>query len=785
MALTDMLGMGVTVQLRNMFSAPSQAIVSSSKNLTNAIINNQNQINNGWKLMGAGSSLMFLGTGLMAFLGGIGKVSLKSSNDLEILRNQIRLMARDATVGDNLFEQLTTFAVKTPFTIPQVMAGAKNLLAFGFTSQRVMKELQTAGEWASMMQMPIDYAAMILGKVRTGAYAQAMRFMQVRGISYQDIQEAGGPIDPKTHRTVKGADPEKFLAAVNKVIEAKFAGGMKMYMGTIPGMWSNVQDQLIILGAQIGDRIKPQIKQILQAVLDVFDPSVVIPFAKAVGDGLAWVLKGATALLAPIGRLAIWFMTLAQQHPGFTKLAIAVIALTGAVLNAAGATLILLGVWKFVQFVMGAQQVAALGQSLLALSGPVGWFLVAAGLIYVAVKNNFLGIGDVLKSFWDKTILVGTAMVQLVMSMKNGIGQLSGSTADALAKNGLTGIVTELFMIFYRAYKFVTGLVEGIQIAIEVMGYLTSAVLWVTAPLWGLVWAGMRLLETLGLLGTSMGSGVWKAFGVTMGALIFAVAAYRVGVIVATAAQIAWTAAIAVWRVATAAGAVAVGIANAVTIAFTAAARIATAVQWAWNAAMTANPIGLVIAAIAALVVGIIAFLRYRNEIVGWFTGLGTAAKTAITMLAPWFALPILIIQNWGLLKSWFGEFTSWISNTFQKAIDWIISKFEALGVAVRAALSIIPGIGAAMAGETMTLLTPQGTLPREHADALIGPQSANQNRQDSQHAITQQHVQQLATATRDMSRRPIQVNSTVKLDGRAVGNAVTTHQQGETASGR
>lgn len=51
------------------------------------------------------------------------------------------------------------------------------------------------------------------------------------------------------------------------------------------------------------------------------------------------------------------------------------------------------------------------------------------------------------------------------------------------------------------------------------------------------------------------------------------------------------------------------------TVASSVATGIATAAQWLWNAAMSANPIGLIVIAIAALVAGIV--WAYNN--VGWF----------------------------------------------------------------------------------------------------------------------------------------------------------------------
>jgi hypothetical protein len=95
-----------------------------------------------------------------------------------------------------------------------------------------------------------------------------------------------------------------------------------------------------------------------------------------------------------------------------------------------------------------------------------------------------------------------------------------------------------------------------------------------------------------------------------------------------------------------------------------------TAVQWALNAALTANPIGLVIAAIAALVAGIVlAYKRsetFRNIVDGAFRAVGKAV-------------------------SWLGEKAS---AAFKKIYDWV-QKIIAKGRELKDSLSFsLPSFG-------------------------------------------------------------------------------------------
>jgi len=67
----------------------------------------------------------------------------------------------------------------------------------------------------------------------------------------------------------------------------------------------------------------------------------------------------------------------------------------------------------------------------------------------------------------------------------------------------------------------------------------------------------------------------------------------------------------------------------AATIAVSVASKVAAAGQWLWNAAMTANPIGLVIAAIALLVGGVILAYQKSETFRGIVDGLWGALKVA------------------------------------------------------------------------------------------------------------------------------------------------------------
>jgi tape measure domain-containing protein len=90
-----------------------------------------------------------------------------------------------------------------------------------------------------------------------------------------------------------------------------------------------------------------------------------------------------------------------------------------------------------------------------------------------------------------------------------------------------------------------------------------------------------------------------------------------------------------------------------ITLGMAGASAVATAAQWALNAAMTANPIGLVIAGVIALI-GLIAYLIYRYD--GWG--------------AAWQNLVSFLDNSWQLFKQVF--ITTWLQteNVFLTGIE-------------------------------------------------------------------------------------------------------------------
>lgn len=106
------------------------------------------------------------------------------------------------------------------------------------------------------------------------------------------------------------------------------------------------------------------------------------------------------------------------------------------------------------------------------------------------------------------------------------------------------------------------------------------------------------------------------------------------------------------------------------------AAGVATAAQWLWNVAMTANPIGLIIVGIAALI-AVIVLIATKTT---WFQTIWRvtwgAVKAAALAVGAWFAGPFVDfwVGAWNFLKGLVVGYYDWVFSILTKVINFVAS---------------------------------------------------------------------------------------------------------------
>ncbi|MEV6879544.1 hypothetical protein [Amycolatopsis sp. NPDC051128] len=106
------------------------------------------------------------------------------------------------------------------------------------------------------------------------------------------------------------------------------------------------------------------------------------------------------------------------------------------------------------------------------------------------------------------------------------------------------------------------------------------------------------------------------------------------------------------------------------------------AAQWALNIALNANPIGLVVLAIAALIAIVALIITYWDPIAEFFVNLWNIVKDAVTVAAQWIWQRLVDAWNW--IKGVWSGVTGWFSGVWNgitggvtTAMNWVCDRFN------------------------------------------------------------------------------------------------------------
>jgi phage-related protein len=146
--------------------------------------------------------------------------------------------------------------------------------------------------------------------------------------------------------------------------------------------------------------------------------------------------------------------------------------------------------------------------------------------------------------------------------------------------------------------------------------------------------------------------------------------------------------------------AAAVYLVNGAIAAYKAIALIATGVQWAWNAALTANPIGIIIVAIAAFVAAIVILWNksdaFRNFFIGVWNSIKNAVGSAVTWISGvWNGLVNAFSTAGSRIGAIFSGIGNAISSAFRTAFNFVARIWNnTVGRIGFTVPSWIPGVG-------------------------------------------------------------------------------------------
>lgn len=188
---------------------------------------------------------------------------IEATGKMQQLQVALSTILQDKTKADQLIAEIVQFAAKTPFNLDDVAEGAKQLLAYGSSADKVIEELSMLGDVASGLQIPIGQLIYLYGTLRTQGRAMTVDIRQFagRGIPiYEELANVLGVSKDQVGELVKEGKvgfKEVEQAFKNMTSEGgKFANLMENSAGTWPQRLSNIEDTLFQKMNEFGNKYK-------------------------------------------------------------------------------------------------------------------------------------------------------------------------------------------------------------------------------------------------------------------------------------------------------------------------------------------------------------------------------------------------------------------------------------------------------------------------------------------------------------------------------------------------
>lgn len=280
------------------------------------------------------STLAVAGGGAFASIGLAMKTAVGYAGELEMQTVAFETMLGSASDAQKLLKELSSFAQTTPFELQGVRQNAKQLLAMGIETDRLLPTLKALGDVSAGTSAPLERIALNFGQVKTQGKltGRELRDFAVNGVPLiEELAKQFGvtktEIQDMTSAGEIGFDAveKAFISMTSE--GGKFANLMDKQAKTFPGIISNLKDAMGQTAETVGMVLLPQIKELATKILDVVEkvknwvtanPELTARILKmalvisgliaglgAVGLVLPTVIAGFSALMGPVGLVAV------------------------------------------------------------------------------------------------------------------------------------------------------------------------------------------------------------------------------------------------------------------------------------------------------------------------------------------------------------------------------------------------------------------------------------------------------------------------------------------------
>lgn len=203
---------------------------------------------------------------------------IKVRGEIQQLEIALDTMLGSAQKRGVLMNQLIESAATTPFSLMDISQGAKQLLAYGTSAEKVNESLMMLGNIASGLSIPLNDLVYLYGTtmVQGRAFAMDIRQFQGRGIPLvKELAKQMGVTEAAISEMVTAGQIgfDKIETALQSMTSkgGQFENLMQKQSKGIVGQWSNIQDSIQMAMNEIGESQEGLINSGLEGIRTLVD----------------------------------------------------------------------------------------------------------------------------------------------------------------------------------------------------------------------------------------------------------------------------------------------------------------------------------------------------------------------------------------------------------------------------------------------------------------------------------------------------------------------------------
>lgn len=173
-------------QVVDRFSAPVRKMAQAAERLESRLVQTQRKLSSiADKTSSFGRDLAPVSAAISA----MGYFSLKAAAQMESLEIAFSVLLGNAEKAKGLLKDLKQYADITPFSLDQVMQGAKVLLAFNIPAEELNNTIRMLGDVAAGTNTDLGNLARVYGQIQSLGRLQGNDAMQLTGMGVSIISE--------------------------------------------------------------------------------------------------------------------------------------------------------------------------------------------------------------------------------------------------------------------------------------------------------------------------------------------------------------------------------------------------------------------------------------------------------------------------------------------------------------------------------------------------------------------------------------------------------------------